>query len=289
MELLRRIAAYPLFKLGGTVLTPGQLATSLALLVFLVIVTRLVARAVTKRFLAAGRFDPGLVHATATIGRYVLLSVGLLVLLGTVGVDLSALVVVFGTLGVGIGLALQPLLTNFISGLVLLFERSIKVGDRIEIGQLTGQVTRIAARSTTIVTNDKISVIVPNGQLAASQIINWSHADRSIRFRVPVGVAYASDATRVAEVLVAVARGHEGVLAEPSPDVIFDGFGDSALNFELRIWTSTYATRPGALRSELNFAILDAFRAHGIEIPFPQRDIHIRTLQQAQSASPPVE
>ena len=195
----------------------------------------------------------------------------------TAGIDLSALTVLAGALGIGVGLGLQNIASNFVSGLSILFERPIKVGDRIEAGKITGDVVSISLRATTIVSNDNIAIIVPNTEFVSSTVINWSYTDRDVRFNIPVGVSYSSDPVVVKRLLLEVAADHPGVLKRPPPDVLFQEFGDSALNFVLRVWTQDYTTRPGVLRSELNFAISKKFKEHGIEIPFPQRDLHIRS------------
>lgn len=280
IDALRTIADFPLFTAAGAVITPRKIGLAVGLFLAVFVLLRVVERWLTRRFVArrdSNNGSAGVIHAVATILRYIVFGASFLVVLDTMGIDLSAVVVVFGTLGIGIGLAIQPLLTNFISGIVLLLERSIKIGDRIEVGDLVGDVARISMRSTTVVTNDSIAVIVPNGLLATSQIINWTHTGHQVRFRIPVGVSYRSEPEAVAEVLIEVAMNHPGVLRDPAPDVLFDGFGDSALNFILRISTQDYAHRPGVIRSELNFAIHRAFREHEIEIPFPQRDIHIKS------------
>ncbi len=271
-----RLLDTPLFVIGGATLTPGKLALGCGLLATLWAATRAAERLLTRRARIGGKVDPGVLAAMTTIGRYVVLAVGTLAVFQTLGIDLSSVMVVAGTLGIGVGLALQPLLSNFVGGLVLLLDRSIKVGDRVEIGGLLGDVQHISARATTILTFDNISVIVPNAELISSRIVNWSHADRRVRYRVPVGVAYGSDPERVRAVLLDVARTHPGVLADPPPDVILDSFGDSALLFELRVWTDDCQRLPAQFRSDLNFRVLPAFEAHGIEIPFPQRVVHLR-------------
>jgi small-conductance mechanosensitive channel len=215
-------------------------------------------------------------YAFGSITRYVVIVVGLLAILEGFGIRLDAITVVAGALGVGIGFGLQQVTSNFVSGLILLVERPIKVGDRIEVGGVNGDVVKIAPRATTVVTNDNIAVIVPNSSFITSTVVNWSYSDRNVRIPIPVGVSYGSDPEHVKAVLLEVAQAHPGVLGEPGPDVIFDGFGDSAINLTLRVWTSTYTTRPSILRSDLNFAITKAFRENAIEIPFPQRDLHVR-------------
>jgi small-conductance mechanosensitive channel len=151
------------------------------------------------------------------------------------------------------------------------------VGDRIEVGEVEGDVISISVRATTVLTNDNISIIVPNSEFISKQVINWSHNDRNIRFRLPVGVSYSEDPEKVKEVLLKVADDNPHVLKTPAPLVIFKGFGDSSLDFELAVWTSTHTDKPSILRSELYFEIFKRFGENKIEIPFPQRDIHIRS------------
>jgi len=170
---------------------------------------------------------------------------------------------------------LQNITNNFVSGIIILFERPIKVGDRIELEDIEGDVIKISLRSTTIVTNDNISVIVPNSKFISSTIINWSHNDRNVRFNVPIGVSYGSDPEKVKSLLLEVAEGEKTVLKNPIPDVIFNEFGDSSLNFSLRVWTQKHITTPQVLKSKLYFQIFKVFKENGIEIPFPQRDVHL--------------
>lgn len=140
-----------------------------------------------------------------------------------------------------------------------------------------GDVVNISARATTVVTNDNIAIIVPNSSFVAEPVTNWSYIDRHVRISVPVGVSYSSDPEAVRDLLVEAARGHPGVLEAPAPEALLAEFGDNSLNFDLRVWTREYATRVPVLRSELNYSIAKLFRQHGVEIPFPQRDIHIRS------------
>jgi small-conductance mechanosensitive channel len=197
--------------------------------------------------------------------------------LQTVGIDLSTLTILAGALGIGIGFGLQNITNNLVSGIIILFERPIKVGDRIEVGKVSGDVVKISMRSTTILTNDNISIIVPNSDFISSTVINWSHVDRNIRLNIPVGVAYKEDPKKVKKLLLEVVSDNEGVLKEPKPDVLFNEFGDSALVFNLRVWTREYINRPGVLRSQLYYSIFEKFKEHGVEIPFPQRDIHLKS------------
>ncbi len=197
-------------------------------------------------------------------------------MLQTVGLDLSAVTVLAGALGVGIGFGLQNITNNFVSGIIILFERPIKVGDRIEVGEVSGDVISISMRSTTIVTNDNISIIVPNSDFISSKVINWSHTDRNIRFNIPVGVSYNEDPEVIRKLLLEVADENKGILQQPKPDVLFKEYADSALVFILRIWTREYINRPDVLKSQIYYAAFKKFKEHNIEIPFPQRDLHIK-------------
>jgi small-conductance mechanosensitive channel len=181
-----------------------------------------------------------------------------------------------GAAGVGIGFGLQNIINNFVSGLIILFERPIKIGDRVDVGSVHGDVVSISARSTTVITNDNIAIIVPNSEFISSKVTNWSYQDRKVRFDIPVGVSYSSELDVVTQLLLEVASQHAGVLATPKSTVLFEEFGDSSLNFTLQVWTRQYAALPRVLRSELNYAIARIFKQNDIEIPFPQRDVHVR-------------
>lgn len=289
-QIFQRINSFiriPLFKIG-----PAEISvwTIIYLSVFLFILIYLSGK--LKRWILARPFlekktDVGARQAAASIFRYVIITIGAIIILQTAGIDLSALTIIFGALGVGVGFGLQGITNNIVSGLIILFERPIKVGDRIEVGNVTGDVVSISPRATTIVTNDNIAIIVPNSELISSKVINWSYTTNDVRFNIHVGVSYSSDPEVVRRLLVEVAEAHPGVLTHPKPDVIFAEFGDSSLKFNLRVWTREYTTKPFILQSELNYAISKKFKENGIEIPFPQRDIHIRTGElQVKSSSP---
>ncbi|MBI3457990.1 MAG: mechanosensitive ion channel [Candidatus Rokubacteria bacterium] len=267
----------PLLTVGGAHISLLKLGEFLAALVIVVLTARVVGRLVGSRLLALTAMNRGLQYAIGRMTYYVLLVVGLIIALQTSGIEMGSLTVILGALGVGIGFGLQTIVNNFVSGLILLAERSVEIGDWIEVHGTGGRVERIGARSTTIVTSDNITMIIPNADLVSHQIINWSHGDPKVRFRIPVGVAYGSDIQRVRMALLEVANAHPAVLREPSPVVFFGGFGDSALNMELVVWTREMVYTPLSFRSELNFAIDAAFRRHGIQIPFPQRDVHVKS------------
>ena len=168
---------------------------------------------------------------------------------------------------------LQNIVNNFVSGLIILAERPITIGDRIEIGGVAGQVREIRLRSTTVVTNDNITIIVPNSDFISHTVTNWSYGDTRVRLRLPVGVAYGTDVRLLERLLLDVAREHPKVLREPAPSVFFHGFGESTLDFELAIWTQEMTFQPRRFKSELYFAIEQKLRENKIEIPFPQRDL----------------
>lgn len=165
---------------------------------------------------------------------------------------------------------------NFVSGLIILGERPIQVGDRIEVGSSAGKVTAIRARSTTIRTNEDIGIIIPNSEIITGKVINWSHGSPRRRFSIPVGVAYGSDARKVEKLLLEIGENAEGVLRDPPPSVCLVRFGDSSMDFELRVWTSAYVHSPASFVSRINFMIWEKFKEHNIEIPYAQRDLHFR-------------
>ncbi len=281
----RTLLDISLFRLGSGEFT---LWTLIYIILFTILLIYLAGRLnnwIANRLLSQSRLHLGVRQAVGSLIRYVIIAVGLVIILQTAGIDLTTLNVIAGAVGIGVGFGLQDIASNFISGLVILFERPIKIGDRIEVGGVEGDVTRIGARSTSVLTNDNISIIIPNAKLISENVINWSHNDERVRFRVSVGVAYGSDVRLVEKVLVEAARENRDVLERPEPAVRFMKFGDSSLDFELRVWTTSLTHRKGILISDLNFAIFDKFKLHGIEIPFPQRDLHIRTGSFAVSAN----
>src|SRR3954452_19561406 len=236
----------------------------------------------TKRFLfnrllAQSGLDRSLQYAIAQVVSNIVLVVGIFFVLENAGIHLAALAVFAGAVGVGVGFGLQNIASNFISGLVILAERPITIGDRVEVAGIVGQVEHIRARSTVIMTSDNITMIVPNSKFIDSPVTNWTYGDPRVRFRLPVGVAYGSDVNKVRETLVAAGRSNPHVLEDPAPSVFLKEFGDSSINFELVVWSSEMSHRPSRFKSDLNFAIEEKLREAGIEIPNPQRDIHIRS------------
>jgi small-conductance mechanosensitive channel len=250
-------------------------------------------RLLFERFLKDTGLNRSLQYAISQIVSNAVLIVGIIVVLENTGIHLGALAVFAGAAGVGVGFGLQNIASNFISGLVILAERPITIGDRIEVAGIAGQVQEIRARSTVIMTNDNIAMIVPNTKFIDSPVTNWTYGDPRVRFRIPVGVAYGSDPEKVREALLAAAKENLNTLEDPAPSVFLDRFGESSINFELVVWSREMSSRPRRYRSDLNFAIERHLRAAGIEIPNPQRDLHFRSgvlkVEQVNSELPGVE
>lgn len=266
-----------IIALGDSKITLGLLLWLIISITAIFILSELIRKVLANKILSRYDLDLGTRQSIATIVKYILICLGFITILQNTNVDLSALGILAGAIGVGIGFGLQNITNNFISGLIILFERPIKIGDRIEVNGVNGDVVKISARSTMVVTNDNITIIVPNSQFIDSAVINWSHHDRNVRFNIPVGVSYKENPERVKEILIQVAKDNPGVLKSPGPDVLFDNYGDSSLNFNLRIWTTEFTSKPNVLKSQLYYEIFKRFSSEGIEIPFPQRDLHIRS------------
>ncbi len=230
-----------------------------------------------NRFLTKSGLDRSLQYAIAQIVSNVVLIVGIFIVLDNAGIHLGTLTIFAGAVGVGVGFGLQNVASNFISGLVILAERPITIGDRVEVAGIAGEVQQIRARSTVILTNDNISMIVPNTKFIDSPVTNWTYSDPRVRFRVPVGVAYGSEPNKVRDTLIAAASEHPAALQEPAPTAFLKQFGDSTIDFELIVWSQEMSHRPSRFKSDLNYLIHKHLTAAGIEIPNPQRDLHIRS------------
>jgi small-conductance mechanosensitive channel len=254
-----------------------QIFLLVGLLILVFWISSRTKRFLYNRFLVHSGLDRSLQYAISQIAANVVLVVGIFIVLQNTGIHLEALTVFAGAVGVGIGFGLQNITSNFISGLVILAERPITIGDRVEVGGVTGQVLKIRARSTVVVTNDNITTIIPNQKFIDSPVTNWTYGDPKVRFRIPVGVAYGSDVEKVRATLIEAAEEDPHTLEDPAPSVFFVEFGSSSLNFELVAWSNEMSSRPRRYQSDLNFAIDRKFREAGIEIPFPQRDLNIRS------------
>lgn len=266
-----------LFSLGQSEISLGTILYFIIAFILLSYLSKRFRNFLVNKVLVKGSFERGAINSIGMIARFLFLFIGTIIIIQGAGIDLSSLSLLAGALGVGIGFGLQNITDNFISGIIILFEKPIKVGDRIVVGETEGDVINISVRATTILTNENISIIVPNSEFISSRVINWSHNDRNIRFDIPVGVSYGEDPAIVRAILLEVADKNPHVLASPEPLVFFDEFADSSLNFTLAIWTSSHTDKPRILKSELYFSIFEKFKEKKIEIPFPQRDIHIKS------------
>jgi small-conductance mechanosensitive channel len=260
----------------------GLLSAAL-ILFFAHLLIRLWRYVLSTRILAGSDLESGLQHSITSITVYLLWGVGVLAALHAFGLSSTSLTVAFGALSIGLGFGLQNIFNNFISGIILLFERPIQVGDAVEINGVWAEVKKIRFRSTVVQTFDNASLIIPNSEFISSQVTNWSFRDLTLRIKVAVGVAYGSDIELVRSSLLEIADRTEKVLANPPPDVLFTDFGDSALIFVLRVWTDV--DNMLKVGTAIRFEIDRVFRERNIEIAFPQRDIHIRSSVTAQAAN----
>jgi small-conductance mechanosensitive channel len=222
----------------------------------------------------------GMRETISTTAYYIILLLAFFFAAGAAGFDLTKFTILAGALGVGIGFGLQNIVNNFISGLILLFERPIQIGDTIEIENLVGSVKQIGIRASVVRTFAGAEVIVPNGDLISGRVINWTLSDRLRRIEIYVGVAYGTDPQQVMDILLEQANSHEDTLQHPEPYVLFTGFGECSLDFKLRFWTNNY-DRWFFVESEVKLAVNNAVVEAGIEIPFPQRDLHVRSVDEA--------
>jgi small-conductance mechanosensitive channel len=275
LDLLQHV----LFKIGPLPITPIFLVKACFFVFLLITASRLVQRVLLARLFRHLHIAEAQKFALGRFTTYVFFLGGLLIGIQSLGVNLSSLVVFGGAIGVGIGLGLQNVVSNFVAGLILLVEQPIRIGDRIETKDTLGDVVKIAARSTWIRTNDNVVIIVPNNEFINNAVTNWTANDPTVRLSLAIGVGYNSNPEQVRELLLQTAAAHPDVLADPRPDVIFTDYGDSSLNFTLRIWTSTQAHTPLILKSDLYFALFKLFGERGIELPFPQRDLHLRSSE----------
>ena len=265
-----------LFTIGTTEVTLSAIFVFLFILLVVVILSRLFARKFVERILVRLQIEEGTRYTFRRIIELAFILIGAIIAFQSIGINLSGLAVIFGLLSVGIGFGLQNITSNFVAGLILLFERPIKVGDRVTVGGVEGDVMDINIRSTTVRSLNNIDIIVPNSEFVSSQVVNWSHGDRKIRLDIEVGVSYQSDLDAVLRSLREVALGNPEILRDPEPDVHLREFGDSSWNMRLRIWIDDPKRHP-VVRSDINCAIVRKFRENGVEIPFPQRDLHLRS------------
>ena len=265
------------FKLGELQVSMDIVLMTCLVLYLTFIISWLLQALLDAEYMTPRGMEHGVKFAIKTLVHYTLILLGFLVAISVAGIDMSKFAILAGALGVGIGFGLQNIVNNFISGLILLFERPIKIGDTVSIDNEWGTISSIGLRATVIETFDRSEVIVPNSELIAQKVTNWTLTSHVTRVVLPVGVAYGTPLEDVVAVLLKITREHAEVLGNPAPSAIFTGFGDSAINFELRAWIARVDDRL-RIRSELGLALDRSFRAAGIVIPFPQRDLHLRSV-----------
>ncbi len=275
-KVLFNIINFPLFKIGEARISVASLVLFLVLIVGFSYASRLLSSLLVSQGLSKVKMEEGKKYVLKRVTEYTLIAIGALIAFQSIGINLSGLAVIFGLLSVGIGFGLQNIASNFISGIILLFERPIQVGDRITVGDTQGDVEEINIRSTTIRSLDNISIIVPNNEFIEGRVTNWSHGDLKIRMNIKVGVSYDSDVDVVFSALKEAADENANVLKRPAPEVLLLEFGDSYWNMELRVWIASPKDYYRIL-SEINCAIVHKFRKYGIDIPYPQQDVHVRS------------
>jgi small-conductance mechanosensitive channel len=257
-----------------SVLTAGKLILSVALLWVLAL---WLARLIEHRITQAQYVNVSMQVALVKLSKFILLILAFLLALESVGIDLTALKVFGGALGVGLGFGLQRIASNFISGFIVLFDRSIRPGDVITIGDKFGWVQELRARYVVVKDRDGVERLIPNENLITNEVINWSYSDRNVRLKIPVSISYDNDPEQALALLLEAAQTNPRVLADPAPATRLMAFGDSGIELELRVWIQDPQEGLASVRSDINLAIWRAFKASGIVIPYPQRDLHIRS------------
>jgi small-conductance mechanosensitive channel len=265
-------------SLGEVTLTPAAIISFFIIFALGYFLTIFVQKIIQKSILPKTKLDQGSKNALISGVGYLGYTIAAIVALSSTGFNLSSIAIVAGALSVGIGFGLQTIVSNFVSGIILLVERPIKEGDWIEASGFSGTVRKISVRSTQIETFDRAMVVVPNAELISGSVLNWTHSNETGRARVSVGVSYDSDPKKIEKLLLKIGKSHEMALDDPEPFVRFQGFGESSIDFDLIVYVKdkNYMFQ---VRSELHFQIFDLFKKEGIEIPFPQRDLNIKNQE----------
>ena len=274
---LQRMMSFPIFSIGGTTVTFWVIVLAILILLVVVHVSRLVQAYFDYKVYPSFGVDPGLGYAINTVIKYISFGIGILIALNIVGINLRFLLVLTGAIGVGVGFGLQNMAANVISGFTIIFGGKIRKGDWIEVQSMMGEVKDIYLRATKVRTRDNIEYLVPNSNIVSNIMVNYSLSSPLIRMELPVGVSYSSDPRQVERILMAAAENEPLVDKTHGPGVRFVEFADSSMNFELLIWIDVRKTPRRKVKSNLYFAIFEAFAKEGIEIPFPQRDVHMRS------------
>lgn len=275
-SLFVEILRYPFYTLGDFHISIWLLLKAGLLFWLFIQFSKIIERILCSHFFPKMKLEESVQYTLSIFVKYTLILTGFFVVINLLGIKPHALAVVAGTIGIGIGLGLQDIAKNFISGMIILVERPIKVSDYIEVSGIPGRVRAIKARGTVVDTFDNTSVIVPNSDFISHPITNWSYSDRRIRITATVGVSYGSDVEKVKTSLLQAANEHDKVKKSPAPYVYFEEFGESALTFKLHAWIEEPQNRIG-VRSDINFNIDRIFRENNITIAFPQRDLHIKS------------
>lgn len=268
------------FNLGSQRISVGLVIASAGILYVSFLASWIVQKLLMDEVLARQRVEKGVRVSIVRLVHYVIIFIGFLVALFALGFEFTKLTIILSALGVGIGFGLQSVVNNFVSGLILLFERPVRVGDFIELGGKWAEIKKIGLRATTAQTLDQADVIIPNADLVANQVINWTLSNRRVRLIIPVGVAYGSDISLVMETLMTCAAESPKVAKTPEPQVLYLSFGESSLDFELRVWVPNAEERLTVI-SELHQEIDHRFRDAKIEIAFPQRDLRLRSVDES--------
>ncbi len=269
------LAGVRLFSISENAITLGSLYAAVAILYLFMLLSWMLEGLLERFILPRAGADIGLSNTIQTVSRYLVVTAGILAALGSLGIDFSTLAIIGAGLSVGIGFGLQELVANFFSGILLLFEQSIRPGDIVEVEGRMGTVEKLRIRSTTVRTFDNIEVIIPNQQLLTSSVTTYTHTNRRVRIRMSVGASYQADPQDVRDALVTASSRHGLVLKEPAPLIFFMGYGASSIDFDLMVWVEDISNMM-QVRSDLYFMIWREFQKRQIEIPFPQRDLHLR-------------
>ncbi len=267
---------YPFFSIGGRKLSIINIIVGLILFYLSFYFAKTTKVLLEKRLTKDFRLEKNRVENLLVIWQYFFTTIGILLSLSFIGIRLSSLLIIAGSLGVGVGFGLQTIVNNFLSGLILLMDRSINPGDIITIGEKVGRVISIGARYTIVRTFDSHDILVPNYKFIETEVINWTRSGLDMRVHIPFSISYNSDPEKAKEIVLSIARSHPRVMAYPPPEVLFMEFGESSLNFKLFVWISDLTLGVNSLKSEFNFLIFKAFAENGIEIPYPQMDVHIK-------------
>ena len=273
---LRTLVEEPLVSFGEIEITPATLLIATLIILIAYGISRLLQRILRRKVFEQIHLHKGSQSAICRLLHIIIMCLGVFIAIQHTGINLTALAAVSAVLLVGIGLGLQTITHNFISGLIMLFERPVQEGDYVEVNGVQGTVQAVNAYSTKVETLDRMTIIVPNSKFLSENVTNWSFQDSKVRIHATVGVSYGADVELVGETLLEVGRAHPEVLSDPEPRMQFLGFGDSSLKFDLLVWIED-PTRQYFVVSDLNFAIVRAFRERNITIPFPQRDLHVRS------------